>query len=75
MVDKKPRAKPISLFPMSFDEAVRRAIEAGPYRPDDEPTDDPRAGDTGLVAPRAGRRASQAARKSAKPKRGTSRRR
>ena len=28
---KKPRAKPLSLYPMSFEEAVRRAIEAGPY--------------------------------------------
>lgn len=28
---KKPKAKPLSLYPMSFDEAVRRAIEAGPY--------------------------------------------
>lgn len=29
--EKKPRAKPLSLYPMSFEEAVRRAIEAGPY--------------------------------------------
>ena len=29
--DKKPKAKPLSLYPMSFEEAVRRAIEAGPY--------------------------------------------
>ena len=28
---KKPKAKPLSLYPMSFEEAVRRAIEAGPY--------------------------------------------
>jgi len=25
--EKKPRAKPLWLYPMSFDEAVRRAIE------------------------------------------------
>lgn len=29
--EKKPKAKPLSLYPMSFEEAVKRAIEAGPY--------------------------------------------
>jgi hypothetical protein len=26
---KKPRAEPVSVYPMSFEEAVRRAVEAG----------------------------------------------
>jgi len=31
MAEKKPRARRLWLSPMSFEEAVRRAIEAGPY--------------------------------------------
>ena len=72
MVEKKSRAKPLSLYPMSFEEAVRRAIEAGPYLGGKE--FDEYKGIAKLKAksrPRAAakpvRRTSPTARKSAKP--------
>src|SRR3990172_8721451 len=47
--EKKPRAKPFTLFPMPFKEAIKRAIEAGPYH---EPAkSNPRAGRAKAAVP------------------------
>lgn len=81
---KKPKAKPLSLYPMSFEDAVRRAIEAGPYLAGKEfdeykgrAKSDPRGGQAPKrrAAKPAGRDTSPAARKSAKRATGTARRR
>lgn len=67
--EKKPREKPFTLYPMAFEEAVRKLIAAGPYK--EKPT--PKAGRLPAAERKRKAGTSRAARPSAKPKRGTAR--
>ena len=55
---KRTRAKPFTLYPMPFEEAVRRAIAAGPYPKQAKPTPPPASRRTNRPARQSDRRAS-----------------
>lgn len=74
-MQKKPRAKPLDLSAFTFEEVVQRAIDAGPYRPEGDATEDHSANPPAAPAKHSRRGTNRAAPPSAKPKRGTARRR